>query len=144
MKTFRRSYIVSLVMLGVFFVPAAISSLLEGISGIGLGLIGLSLVAVPLVPLFCKGGIAGHPKLAAGIAAGLAVLSGHFVGTVYYNFFTHGLEGPNGEGSPIGSILITAVAAFWFFCPWLLTALRGASFFKNQKEAQQAGSYDDG
>ncbi len=137
MDTFKRAYIVSLVILGVFLIPGVIGSFLDGISGMGFGLVGLAVIAVPLVPVIRKGGIAGQPRLAAGIAAVLAVLFGVLVGTVYFGCMTDGLEGPNGEGSPLGTILGVAMLAFVFFCPWLLTALRGASFLRKRSKVQQ-------
>lgn len=143
MNSFKRHYIASFVVLGVMIIPGIIATFSDGFTELGHGLVRLVLIATPLVPLICKGGIAGQPKLAVGIAVVYAVLFGIFVGIVYFDYYTYGLEGPNGEGAPIAGILKTAFYAFFLFCPWLFTALRGASYFRNQsKETRQDAKAD--
>ena len=126
MNPFRRSYIASLVILGGISVLATIASLSEGLAAIipGLGFLALSTAAV--IPILLKGGIAEHPKLAFAMATGLAMIFGGAVCLVFIEFLvTRGGEGPNGEGSPMAVIIAMVFFALVFFCPWLLTALRG-------------------
>ena len=138
MNPFRRSYIASLVILAGITVLATIASLSEGLAGIipGLGFLALSTAA--MIPILLKGGIGEHLKLAFTIATGLAMIFGVVVCLVFIEFVsTRGGEGPNGEGSPLAVIIALAFFALVFFCPWLLTALRGFTSLRQKSHAQQ-------
>jgi hypothetical protein len=138
MNPFRRSYIASLVILGGISVLASIASLAEGLAGIvpGLGFSALALAA--MIPILLKGGIGEHPKLAFAMATGLAMIFGGAVCLGFIEFVaTRGGEGPNGEGSPLAVIIAMAFFGLVFFCPWLLTALRGIAAIRQKSDAQQ-------
>ena len=92
MHPFKRQYIIAAVILSIFAAMAAIGGVSSGEFGIGLAVIPLSAAALALFPIFWGGGILCNPRLAIGIAAGLAVgiSGGEPVGAVPGQARSHG------------------------------------------------------
>lgn len=141
MHSFRRAYHVSLVVLGFFAIGGGTSSLSGRGAGVGFGVAILMIFGTALFPMLRKGGIPGRPRLALGIASGLTILFGMLLLCGGWDFVhTGGSEGPNGEGSPLAGIIAMALFAILFFCPWLLTTIRGRAAIRRESQAQQVAA----
>ena len=141
MNSFRRAYHVSLALLGFFAIGGGIASLSGHGAGIGFGVAILAVFGTALFPTLRKGGIPCRPRLALGIASGLTILFGILLlGGLWDFVHTGGSEGPNGEGSPLAGIIAMALFAILFFCPWLLTTIRGRTAIRRESQAQQAAA----
>lgn len=92
--------------------------------------IGLALACMPLIPILLKGGISSHKRLAWGISVLMVLLIGSILADMRLHFYETSGEGPNGEGSPLAFIIAMVFFSILFFCPWLLTAIRGLAIFK--------------
>jgi len=126
MLPFKRFYIISATILSVLVTISVIGGIGSGELGIGVALFPLAVAATALFPIFWRGGILANPRLSISMAAIFAIATGSFVGLAFLDFvLTGGGEGPNGEGSPLASMIALAFGAAVGFCPWLLTALRG-------------------
>lgn len=138
MNSFRRAYLISLVVLGFFAIGGGISSLSGHGAGIGYGVAILAIFVTALFPTVRKGGIPCRPRLAFGISSGLTILFGILLLCGFWEFVrTGGSEGPNGEGAPLAGIIAMTLFAFLFFCPWLLTTIRGRTAIRRDFQAQQ-------
>lgn len=137
MNSFRRAYLASLAVFGFFAIGTSISSLSQGSYGIGIA----TLVAfgTALIPALAKGGVSRRPCLALGIASSLTIAFGILFYAICDLLTTTGLDVFD---VPIAGIVALVLVAFLFFCPWLLTSIRGLSAVRNATRDQQAAASD--
>ncbi|MCW1886379.1 hypothetical protein OKA04_16700 [Luteolibacter flavescens] len=103
-----------------------------------IGALFLVVVGIAISPILRPGGILGCLKLSVAIASGIAGLAGvSLLADFVYLASTRGGEGPRGEGSPMQGIAAMMFVALLFFCPWLITALRGIAAIRDQPSDSQ-------
>ena len=138
MLPFKRSYTVSAIILNALVALSVIGGIGSEFYGVGFAIIGLSIALVALFPIFWRGGILANPRLSFSIAAIFAIVTGSMVAMSFLDFVqTGGGEGSKGEGSPLASLIALAFGAAIGFCPWLLTTLRGLSYWNTHKQISQ-------
>jgi hypothetical protein len=130
MNSFRRAYLASLSVIGIFAF-AAISELLSNVAN-SINTSILSVFGIALIPILA-GGVVRRPRLALGIALSLTTAFGLL--SLYY------ISHPTREEHPmdaVAGIVGLAIIGLLFFCPWLLTSIRGALAIRKIQEAEQA------
>ena len=134
-QRFKHAYLVCTRILSVFCLLSIPGALFSNPSGFGgQVLVASALIAFPWVPIRLRGGLLGNLRLAVIFSVILAMVLGSFQILVFCEFVrSGGGEGPKGEGSPGAMICAMIFFAALFFCPWLITALRGLSLWHNPR-----------
>ena len=124
--SFKRSYVASSSILAALLVFIAISDLFRHQSLSVNSVVAIAISAAPFLPFILRHGFASNLKIAVYVACIFSLAFGAILTAVFGEFVqTGGAQGPRGEGSPLAIIVAMTFFALLFFCPWLLTALRG-------------------
>lgn len=121
---FKKAYLASSILQAALISMAFLMAIASGEGGLSYASIALAISAIPFVPILRKGGVSANLSAAAWIsrvfAAGFAIIQ-----LALFVYFTKTCgEGSKGEGSPGAFIIGMVFVAAFYFCPWLLTALR--------------------
>jgi hypothetical protein len=137
MLPFKRSYNFSAALLSVLALIPVIGSVVSEKFGSGSTMVPLVFAAVALFPIFWRGGILANPRLSIGIAGLLTLATGIAVGLAFLDFvrIRSGRTTIIPHGSPIPEMIALAFGAVIFFCPWLLTTLRGLRHWNTRNSA---------
>lgn len=132
-QRFKHAYLVCTRILSVFCllsIPGALFADETGHPGYVAGVLMIGIL--PWIPVFLPRGLLGNLRFALVVSVMLSVIFGIWLGFIFIEFVrTGGGEGPNGEGSPLATIIAMTIFGAVFFCPWLLTALRGRPLWRN-------------
>jgi len=138
-SSFKRSYIASSSVLAALLVLSAIANLGGKQSSIVYSVVAVVVSAAPFLPFILRQGLSSNLRVAACIACVFALAFGVILAVFAKEFVeTGGAEGPRGEGSPLAIVVAMTLFALIFFCPWLLTAIRGLQTWSQMKISEQA------
>ena len=136
MQQFKRYYTASAAILTAIVVLSVIGGLSAAKFWIGYSIAAVLVSAVTLFPIFWSGGIIANPRLSITVACIMTIVFGGMVGLGFLEFIqTMGGEGPRGEGSPAANMIAIVFFAAAFFCPWLLTTIRGLPHWNKNSNA---------